>query len=117
MLPSLGFEKGLIGQGRGKLTDVGRGGNYEVTCPTGHVEVGNGTVTDQASLLDSYHDLHDGCMHALQSVVAGGDSDTLHVGNLGNAGEVGEVVHNRVHYYIHVPNSKESTYQACDRNV
>ena len=61
--------------------------------------------------------MHDACMHALHYTQSCGDSDTPYIDVEGDARKVGEIVHNRVHYYVHVSNSKESSYQTCDINV
>ena len=117
MLPSHGVKEGLARHGRRGLTGAGDGGDCEVTCLTSHLEADNGLVTGQAGYSDSDYDVPDGCMHTLQSAAAGRDLITMGIGDPGDAGEVCEVVHNRVHYYVHVPNSEESAYQACDRNI
>ena len=105
MLPSRGFEKGFVGQGRRGLASVGSGWD----C----------IVTGQVGQSQSDHDVDACCIHALQFAVASGDSDTvgtgddwdsMGAGDPGDADIVGEVVHNRVHYYVHVPNSEESAY-------
>ena len=39
------------------------------------------------------------------------------LGDPGNAGHIGQVGHTNVHYYVDVPNSEESAYAACNRNI
>ena len=117
MLPSRGFDEGLVGQGRRGLTGTGSGGDCKVTCPIDHLEASNDTVTGQASHSNSNQSMHIKRMHVLHCTQSGSNSDTPHVFVEDDGREVGEIVHNRVHYYIHVSNSKESSYQACDRNV
>ena len=128
MAPSTGFKEGRDAvDSRGATGTAGHGAGG-VTCPTGHPNSAEPAVTGRAGQSRSVHEAR--CMHAARTdsdavyTSDGVDAETAAGGALsdgklalapshpGISEELGGV-----HYYVDVPNSEDTAYEAGDHDV
>ena len=115
MTPSIGFKEGRVGIGGGGITSLVDCdmwmGTSSIDAPSKDKEAKIG----YAGHSDSNEALDVGCLYG-DSSESGSDARPSQANKNSDAAQGGSL-HNHVHYYVHIPNGDDSTYQTCDRNI